>query len=55
MKTLVYSELNSFPEHVFVDKFVWLNDRIVGAGGENNIEGPRRRSEWTFIGKYLSK
>ena len=55
LKTLEYTELNSFPEEVFVDKFVWLNGKIVGAGGENRIEGPRRRSEWTFIGKYLSK
>jgi len=55
LKTLKYSELNPFPEEVFVDKFVWLNDVIVGAGGENNIEGPRRRSDWTFIGRYVPK
>lgn len=55
LKTLEYSELNRFPEEVFVDKFVWLNHRIIGAGGENKIEGPRRRSDWTFIGKYVSK
>src|SRR5262245_7949018 len=55
LKTLVYSELNRFPEEVFVDKFVWLNNRIIGAGGENKIEGPRRRSDWTFIGKYVPK
>ena len=55
LKTLEYSELNRFPEEVFVDKFVWLNNRIIGAGGENKIEGPRRRSDWTFIGKYVAK
>jgi N-acetylneuraminic acid mutarotase len=53
--TLEYSELNPFPEEVFVDKFVWLGNRIIGAGGENKIEGPRRRSDWTFIGKYVLK
>lgn len=53
LKTLEYSELNPFPEEVFVDKFVWLGNRIIGAGGENKIEGPRRRSDWTFIGSYV--
>lgn len=49
--TLEYRELAPLPEAASVDKFVWLQDRIIGAGGENDIEGPRRRSEWTFIGR----
>ena len=31
------------------------NNQIIGSGGENKIEGPRRRSEWTFIGRFDSK
>ena len=52
LRTLEYSELSPLPEAASVDKFVWLKDRIIGAGGENDIEGPRRRSEWTFIGRF---
>jgi hypothetical protein len=55
LKTMEYSELTPLPEVAFVTTFVWLNDRIIGAGGENTIEGPRRRSEWTFIGKFVSR
>ena len=50
--TLEYSELAPLPEAAMVDTFVWLKDRIIGAGGENEIQGPRRRSEWTFIGRF---
>jgi N-acetylneuraminic acid mutarotase len=50
--TLEYTELAPLPEAASVDKFVWLKDRIIGAGGENQIEGPRRRSELTFIGRF---
>ena len=49
--TMEYSEMAPLPEAASVDTFVWLKDRIIGAGGENDIEGPRRRSEWTFIGR----
>jgi Kelch motif protein len=52
LKTLEYRELSPLPENALVDKFVWLKDRIIGAGGENNVEGPRRRSEWTFVGQF---
>jgi hypothetical protein len=51
LRTLEYRELSPLPEAAFVDKFVWLKNRIIGAGGENKVEGPRRRSEWTFIGR----
>ena len=52
LKTMIYSELPSLPEEAFVDRFVWLDNKIIGAGGENKIESRRRRSEWTFIGEY---
>ena len=55
LKTLKYSELSPLPEAAFVDKFVWLDNMAIGAGGENSIEGPRRRSEWTFIGRVATK
>jgi len=51
-ESFAYRELQPLPESAFVDRFVWLNGMIVGAGGENFIEGPRRRSEWTFIGRF---
>jgi N-acetylneuraminic acid mutarotase len=54
LKTLEYSELSPLPEVAFVTTFVWLDNRIIGAGGENTIEGPRRRSEWTFIGRFVN-
>jgi hypothetical protein len=50
---LTYRELTPLPEKVIVDKFVLLDDRIIGAGGENEPEGPRRRSEWSFIGRLI--
>lgn len=50
----LYSDLSPLPEAAAVDRFVWLKNRIVGAGGENNIEGPRRRSDWTFIGQFFA-
>jgi N-acetylneuraminic acid mutarotase len=50
LKTLQYDELSPMPDAAFVDKFVLINDSIIGAGGESS-EGPRRRSDRTFIGK----
>lgn len=47
----LYTELEPLPEAAGVDRFIFLKGRIVGAGGENNLEGPRRRSAWTFIGR----
>jgi len=49
LATMKYSELSPLTEEAFVDKFFWLNNQVIGAGGENKIEGPRRRSEWTFV------
>jgi len=53
LQTLQYSELTPLPEAASVDKFVWLDNMIIGASGENALEGPRRRSEWTFIGRIV--
>jgi N-acetylneuraminic acid mutarotase len=53
LKTLLYTELSPLPEAVFVDKFVWFNNEAIGAGGESTVDGPRRRSEWTFIGRAV--
>jgi len=53
-QTSTYTDLTPLPEDVAIDRFVCLGDRIVGAGGENNVEGPRRRSEWTFIGRVFN-
>ena len=52
LKTLEYNRLTPMPEEAFVDRFTWLNGRIIGAGGENKIESHRRRSELTFIGEF---
>jgi N-acetylneuraminic acid mutarotase len=52
LNTLKYTELTSLPETAEVDKFVWLRGRVLGAGGENNDKGPRRRSESTFVGQF---
>lgn len=34
-----------------VTAFIWAEPFIVGAGGENSEDGPRRRSPWTFLGR----
>jgi len=31
-----------------------LRQQIIGAGGESQIEGPRRRSQWTFIARLVA-
>jgi N-acetylneuraminic acid mutarotase len=49
-----YSETTPMPEAVVVDQFFWLRHRIIGAGGESQVEGPRRRSEWTFVARIAS-
>jgi hypothetical protein len=47
-----YLDLAPLPEAASVDKYVWFNQMIIGASGENFIDPPRRRSEWVFIGKF---
>jgi N-acetylneuraminic acid mutarotase len=47
-----YRELSPLPEAAQVDRYVWVNQEIVGATGENFIQGPRRRSDWVFVGKF---
>ena len=48
-------DVSKFPNLTrgLVDKFVWLKGMVIGAGGENKLGGPRRRSEWTFIGRFV--
>ena len=55
LSNLKYSEMTPLPQVAFVTHFVWLKNEIIGAGGENTIEGPRKRSEWTFIGRFVKK
>ena len=47
------ARVSPLPEEVFVDQFFWVNGRIIGTGGENKLEGPRRRSESTFVGRFV--
>jgi N-acetylneuraminic acid mutarotase len=49
-----YAETTPMPEAVAVGQFFWLNQEIIGAGGESEIEGPRRRSPWTFVARVIS-
>ncbi len=51
LQTNEYSQETPLPEEAMVDRFFWIDGQLVGAGGENKIESPRRRSEWTFIGR----
>lgn len=53
-KTASFSPLDPLPQDAMVSHFIWIDPLLVGAGGENTIDGPRRRSEWTFIG-HLSE
>lgn len=46
-----YRELAPLPEAASVDRFVKIGNAIIGASGENFIQGPRRRSEWVFEGR----
>ncbi len=51
-QTMAYSKQSALPEEVIVDRFVWIDDLIIGAGGESKIENPHRRSPWTFVGRF---
>lgn len=48
-----YTETTPMPEGAYVDRFFWLHHRIIGAGGESMVEGPRRRSQWTFVAQIV--
>ncbi len=50
-KTGAFSALDPLPRDAMVTQFLWIDPMLVGAGGENTLDGPRRRSEWTFIGR----
>ena len=45
------TERAPLPEEAIPDGFFRIGNKVVASGGENKIEGPRRRSEWTFIGE----
>jgi N-acetylneuraminic acid mutarotase len=47
-----YIDLSPLPEAAQVDRYVWIGKTIVGATGENFIQGPRRRSDWVFLGTF---
>lgn len=53
--TARFSSEAALPQDASVSSFVWIDPLIVGAGGENSIESPRRRSEWTFMGRLSEK
>jgi N-acetylneuraminic acid mutarotase len=48
-----YAETTPMPEGAAVGQFFRLRHMIIGAGGESQIEGPRRRSPWTFIARVV--
>jgi sialate O-acetylesterase len=50
-----YRELARLPEAASVDRFVSIGNEIIGSSGENFIQGPRRRSEWVFVGRFGGK
>lgn len=54
LRTQQYSETTPMPEAAAVGQFFWLHQQIIGAGGESHIEGPRRRSPWTFIARLVA-
>jgi N-acetylneuraminic acid mutarotase len=50
-KTGRFLPVDPLPEDASVDQFLWMDPVLVGASGESTVEGPRRRSPWTFIGR----
>ena len=46
-----FTPVDPLPREVRVDHFEWIDPFLVGTGGETKIERPRRRSEWTFLGR----
>jgi N-acetylneuraminic acid mutarotase len=52
--TFTWSQSTPLPEEAFVDRFYLVGNQIVGSGGENKLDAPRRRSDWTFIGRIES-
>jgi N-acetylneuraminic acid mutarotase len=49
--TSTFAPLSALPRRATIPHFAWIPPFIVGSGGENELEGPRRRSDWTFIGR----
>ncbi len=50
-KRVAFTPVAPLPREVRVDHFEWIPPFLVGTGGETKIERPRRRSEWTFLGR----
>lgn len=49
-----FSDAEGLPMDALVDYFAWMPPFIVGAGGETREERPRRRADWTFLGRVKS-
>lgn len=49
--TARFTPLAALPAKATVNQFGWIPPFLVGAGGERDPEGPRRRSELTFMGR----
>ena len=52
--TQQYTRTTPLPLAAAVDRFFWLDQEIVGAGGEIQPPGPRRRSPWIFTGRITN-
>lgn len=46
-----FHDCEGLPADALVDYFAWMPPFIVGAGGETREERPRRRADWTFLGR----
>lgn len=46
-----FASIPGLPEDALVDYFAWMPPFLVGAGGETRLERPRRRADWTFLGR----
>ena len=49
--TARFTTLNPLGEKVTMPSLAWIDPFVVGTGGEGEVEGPRRRSAATFIGR----
>lgn len=46
-----FARVEGLPRNAMVDYFAWFAPYIIGAGGETAVAKPRRRANWTFVGK----
>lgn len=47
-----FAGVQGLPEDALVDFFAWIPPYLAGSGGETRLERPRRRADWTFLGKF---